>query len=88
MANWIADIITPFIGDGSTEENANRPQLGDDYATLKWEDITGTPSAQLTPSPNMYVLRAEVTEAVLSDIESDGIYHVLSSEEIIEDATP
>ena len=81
---WTADIITPFIGDGSTIENANRPQLGDDYATIRWSDITGTPSAQLAPSPNMYVLRAEVTEAILSDIESDGVYLVLSSEEIID----
>jgi len=56
MTNWTADIITPFIGDGS-EDNSNRPQLGDDYATIRWSDITGTPSAQLTPSPNMYVLR-------------------------------
>jgi hypothetical protein len=80
---WTADIITPFTGDGS-EDNANRPQLGDDYATIRWSDITGTPSAQLTPSPNMYVLRAEVTEAVLSDIESDGVYLVLSSEEIVD----
>ena len=87
MANWTADIITPFIGDGSTEENANRPQLGDDYPFIRWEDITGTPTAQLTPSPNMYVLRAEVTEAVLSSIKSDGTYLVLSSEEII-DASP
>ena len=85
MANWTADIVTPFIGDGSSEDNANRPQMGDDYAFIKWEDITGTPSASLHPSPNM---RAEVTEAVLSDIESDGTYLVLSSEEIVEDASP
>jgi len=87
MANWTADIVTPFIGDGSDTENANRPQFGDDYPFIRWEDITGTPTAQLTPSPNMYVLRAEVTEAVLSSIESDGTYLVLSSEEII-DASP
>ncbi len=83
MANWTADIVTPFIGDG-TEGNANRPQLGDDYATIRWSDITGTPSANLAPSPNLYILRAEVTEAVLGDIESDGVYLVLSSEEIID----
>ena len=80
---WTADIITPYIGDG-TEDNANRPQLGDDYTILRWSDITGTPSAQLIPSPNMYVLRAEVEEAVLDDIESDGVYLVLSSEEIVD----
>ena len=87
MANWKADIVTPFIGDGSNEDNANRPQLGDDFPFIRWEDITGTPSAQLTPSPNMYVLRVEVTEAVLSNIESDAVYLVLSSEEIVDAST-
>ena len=81
---WRIEVITPFVGDG-TGGNANRPQMGDDYTFIRWTDITATPSAQLTPSPNMYVIKAEVTEAVLNSIESDGTYHVLSSEEIILD---
>ena len=81
MANFTIEVITPFVGDGA-EGNANRPQMGDDYAFIRWTDITATPSAQLTPSPNMYTIKAEVTEAVLDAIEGDGVYHVLSSEEI------
>ena len=82
--NWTIEIITPFTGDGSSTENANRPQMGDEYEFIRWEDITATPSAQLTPSPNMYIIRAEVTGSVLDDIEKDGTYHIQSAEELVD----
>ena len=81
---WRIEIITPFIGYDGTEGSSNRPQMGDDYAFIKWEDITGTPSASLTPAPNMYVIKAEVTADVLDDIENDSVYHILSAEEIVD----
>ena len=83
MPNWRIEVITPFVGDG-TYDNVNRPQMSDDYAIIRREDITAVPGPNIPTSPNMYVLRAEVTEAVLDDIESDAIYHVLSSEEIVD----
>lgn len=79
--DWRIEVITPFVGDG-TQGNSNRPQMGDDYPFIRWEDITATPSVQLSPSPNIYIIKAEVTEAVLNQIESDGTYHVLCAEVI------
>jgi len=81
MPDWRIEVITPFVGDG-TRGNANRPQMGEDYAFIRWEDITAIPSAQLKPSPNMNTIKAEVTEAVLNQIESDGTYYVISAEVI------
>ena len=78
------EIITPFAGDGS-EDNPNRPKLGDDYALRKWEDITGTPSASITPSPNLYAVLVECEEAVLGAIEKDNVYPVVWAQELLEE---
>lgn len=75
----VAEIITPWIGTG-TETDLNRSQLGDDHALVKWEDVTGQPSENIQPDPNLYIVRAEMTDAVLSDIEADATYEVLWSE--------
>jgi len=75
----VAEIITPWIGTG-TPADPNRPQLGDDHALSKWEDVTGQPSANLKPLPNLFVVRAEMTDAVLTAIEADSTYEVLWSE--------
>ena len=77
-----AVIITPWIGNG-TEENSNRPQVGDDYGISKWEDVTGQPSENLPLAENMYIVKLEAENAVLDAIEADDTYLVLWSEEIV-----
>ena len=79
------EIITPWIGSG-TDNDANRPQVGDDYSLLRWEDVTGQPSANLPLDINMYIILCECEDSVLSEIESDGIYQVLWSETINEES--
>lgn len=77
-------IITPWTGTG-LEEDANRPQLGDDHVFSKWEDVTGQNAQGIRPDPNLYTLRVELEEAALAGVEADGIYYVVSSEEMVED---
>ncbi len=79
----IAEIITPWIGSG-TSVDSNRPQLPSDHALIKFEDTTGQPSENLQPDPNLFVVLAEMTDAILADIEADSTYEVLWSEPINE----
>ncbi len=79
---WEAEIITPWIGDG-TEENSNRPQLGDDYTIKRWEDITGQPSENLHPDPSIYIVKVLVEAIILDVIEADSNYQVLWAEEVV-----
>jgi hypothetical protein len=78
------ECMTQWKGDG-TQDNANRPTIGDDYAVKKWQDHTGQPSANLQPDPNLYIVYVECEADVLDAIEADGNYFVLWSEEIVED---
>jgi len=77
-------IVTPWIGTGA-EEDSNRPAIGDEYAIKKWEDVTGQPSANLHPEPNMYVVQAECEADVLKLIQVDAEYKIIWSEEIIDE---
>ena len=77
---WTAEIATAWTGAGA-ENDPNRPALGDAYALKKWEDVTGQPSANLQPDPNLYVVRVECEASVLDAIEADGDYLVLIAEE-------
>jgi hypothetical protein len=79
-----AYIVTPWTGDG-TDDNPNRPQLGDEHVFSKWEDHTGQNALGLRPDPNLYILRVELEEAALTGVEADGTYYVVSSEEMVED---
>ena len=80
----MAQITTNWTGSGK-EDDANRPQIGDEYKLAKWEDVTGQPSKNLAPDPNLYVVRIECEGEVLDAIEADGKYMVLWCEEL-EDA--
>ena len=82
---WLAEIATPWIGIGA-EEDSNRPRVGDDYAIARWEDVTGQPSANLHPDPNLYIVLVRCEAAVLDAIEADDTYLVLWAEEESEDA--
>ncbi len=52
----------------------------------KWSDITGTPSINLLPDPNLNVMQIECDDTVLAAIESDPVYFILSSEAINENS--
>lgn len=82
-----AEIITPWIGSG-TSADPNRPQLPSDHAITSFEDRTGQPSENLQPDPNLFVVLAEMTDAVLASIEADSTYEVLWSEMIPEPLFP
>lgn len=68
-------------------EGENTPNFRVDYAGKfsTWEDITRTPSPNLTPNPNQVVLRVECNDATLALIEADTNYFVLTSEVIDEE---
>lgn len=76
----IAQIVTPFSGDGLTTETAYRPTVADIYSFAKWTDVTGLPTSEIIPGPNLYVIEAEMNAAILAAIEADPNYYVLWSE--------
>jgi len=81
-----AQILTHWTGTG-TEEDPNRYAIWDDFnftPSEKCEDVTGQPSANLHPDPNMFIVQMVLYKATLTAIEADPKYRVLWSEEIIE----
>ena len=78
---WRAEIMTPWIGTGASTD-ANRPKLSDDYV-IGFEDVTGQPTGNLHPAPNLYIVQVECDAAMLNAIEADADYLVLWSEEIV-----
>lgn len=79
---WRSEVIT---GWGHKATGANKAQLALNYP-LMCQDITGQPSANLWPEPNLLTVYVECEAVVLDAIEVDADYHVLWSEEIIDDA--
>ena len=79
-----AAIVTPWVlaVDDMSDMPSNHPLLSDEYAIVKWEDITGQSANNLPPSPNEYTVLAEVDEDVLEAIDNDPDYTVLWSIEI------
>lgn len=73
----IAKIMTPWT---FSAEMGNHPQLTDDHALFVCNDDTHQPAANLSPSPNLYVVHVECNDAQLAEIEADPTYLVLSSE--------
>lgn len=76
----IAQIITPFSGDGTTIETAYHPAVLDAYQFAKWTDITGLSPFEIAPAPNLYVIEAQMDAATLAALEADQNYYVLWSE--------
>ena len=75
-----AEVITAWIGDGATILTAREPRVSVDY-TVNWTDSTGQPAENLTPKPNMFIVRIECSPETLLEIEDDPLYQVLWSEE-------
>lgn len=78
----VAEIITPWIGVGGGDD-PKRPRLADDYVLRRSTDVTHQPGENIVPTPNLYVVRAEMSDATLADIEADATYEVLWSEPIL-----
>ena len=73
-----AQILSPWVGDGTPETNPYRPQFADDYPAATWQDVTGTPTANLVPPVNLLVLEIVTDEQTYSEIEQQ--YTVIWSE--------
>lgn len=78
-----AEILTPWVAaaDDPSPMPSNHPKLADDYTFSKWEDVTGQPSANIMPDPNLYIILVEAEQAIIEAIDADPDYEVLWSEE-------
>lgn len=74
-----ARVETPYAGTG-TQVDPYRPRLLDEYPVQSCVDLTGQPSAELVPNPNLYVVEVTCDEATLAAIQADSRYTVVSSE--------
>ena len=72
-----AEALTKWIGIGNGTEDANRPQIADDHAVIKCEDVTGQPSENLQPDPNLYIVEITCDQATLDAIKADSNFMVL-----------
>ena len=80
-----AEVMTPWVAAIPGDDmSANHPKLMDDHALQGWEDITGQPAENLSPTPNIYVIRITCDDITLAAIEADLQYEVLTSEVIDE----
>ena len=79
----IAEIITPWVShlDDPSPMPSNHPKLADDYTLAGWEDVTGQPSGNIIPDPNLCIVKVRCEQAILTAIEADPDYEVLWSEE-------
>lgn len=64
----------------------NRPEVTTP-ANCSWEDITGQPARSLPCTPNVYLIRAYVTDAVYAALNGDVRYIVLARR-TFDDANP
>jgi hypothetical protein len=76
----IAQILSPWIGDGTTA-SPYRPQLSDDFPGVSWQDVTGTDAAKLIPETNSVVLEIETDEQTINEIASNPAYLVIWQEQ-------
>lgn len=76
----IAQILTPWVGNGQAPRTAYRPQLMDVYPVISYTDMTGQPTANIIPGVNLFAAQFELDAATLAAIEADSNYLVLWSE--------
>ena len=80
---WQAEVLSPWL-DIDVGDDSRRAHLGTTYV-VDLSDITGQPSQNVMPSPNMMACYVRCEEAVLDAIEADADYYVLWAEEVLED---
>ena len=86
MALATADFATAWIGDG-TESNPNTPSFSSATGlSYKYEDITGQPTENLSPNPNVFVARITADESVLDALDAlPNTSELVGTRELIED---
>jgi hypothetical protein len=66
-------VFTEWTGTG-TEADPNRPAIADAFPISSFSDMTGQPSANIRPSPNLFVAEIVCTEAVFAQIQASASY--------------
>ncbi len=74
MANVNEVILTAQWAAGSK----NEPDMANLPAGCSWEDITGQPAANLPCTPNVYLVRAFLTDAAYTTVNADTRFIVLA----------
>lgn len=69
-----ATVLSPWTGTGASPADAFRPLLADAHSLLGWRDVSGQPAAHLPPSPNLLLVEAEMSDAVLADVLADPVW--------------
>ncbi|MBN1315455.1 MAG: hypothetical protein JXA42_08305 [Anaerolineales bacterium] len=80
MSLWTAEIVSPGLGNGQSEDDAFRPQIAEDYPVISLSDVTGIDS-QDAPDPFLIIVRVWCDESILQDIAIDDRYLILWQEE-------
>lgn len=81
MVRWQAEVIGPWVIDLDGQKSK---KLSRDYAGLFISDVTGQPSANIVPDPNLVAVLVTCEAAVLEAIKKDNAYLIVWSEEIVE----
>ena len=82
FADKVAEVMTPWIGDGTPKINPRRPLLSDVFGLTKWGDVTGQPVIDLPPDPNLYVIKIQCSDAVLDSILLDDRFLIIWSSDV------
>ncbi len=69
-----ACIVTPWSGDGLTRATAFAPALQTAYALLSYTDITGQPSANIPPLPNLFAMQCTLDDATAAALFHDPVW--------------
>jgi len=72
----IAEVLTPWTGDGATYETRYQPKVALDYG-CDYSDVTSQDAANVYPDPNLYSVLIECDEATLTAIRNDNNYWVV-----------
>lgn len=71
-------ILTPWL---QMNDATNVPLISMEYPLTRFEDVTDQPSAQIPPSPNVFVARILIDPARLDDLRNDSRFCILWQEE-------
>lgn len=75
-----AFVLTAWVGDGLTIETAYSPAVTADYGPCTYSDVTGQPGPNLSPDPNLFVVRLDCDLAIIDQIDVDAAYFVVRRE--------
>lgn len=70
-------IVSPYTGDGQSDETAFRPLISEVLPGVSWRDATSRPMSDGIPAINMLVVETDLSGSQLSQIKSDDRFFVL-----------